>query len=323
MIATLRQTARAGALGLAVVLSSASGLASEPCGITPESARASTEDSRAVTLSVAVTDKGGQSVSGLRKEDFRVSENGVEQAVTSFSTEPGPVSWGIVFDRSSKVRSWMAKDFSDAALHMVAMGTPEDEMFVMAFADDVQTILDFTTDRDALASAVPTAPLGGGAALYDAVAAALDRVKTGKHAKKVLVVVASGEDTASRINFSELASRAEGSGVIIYSAGIFAPLTAKEQVARGGYPEGELKRLADLTGGSAHFPFSMKACAREMHKIGVEVSRLYTLGYTSTNAKADGKWRKVRVAVERVGAPGKYTVRTRTGYHAPSETASR
>jgi len=60
-----------------------------------------------------------------------------------------------------------------------------------------------------------------------------------------------------------------------------------------------------------------------MHKIAVEVSHQYTLTHASTNAAADGKWRKVRVTVERPGAAGKYTVRTRTGYHAPTGLATK
>jgi Ca-activated chloride channel homolog len=323
MNAALRHAARAGALGLAVVLAAPFGVAARPRVGSPESARMYQAGSTPVSLAVAVTDKSGQPVSGLRKEDFRVDENGVAQTVTFFSTEPGPVSWGIVIDRSSKVLNWKGKEFADAAVRMVGSGTRDDEVFVLGFADQVQTLLDFTTDRTALANAIPAAPQGGGAAQYDAIAAGLDRFKSARHAKKVLLVVATGDDTASRINFSELASRVEGSGVIIHSPGIFKRLIGKERISRGGYPDDEIRRLAELTGGTANIHFSMKACVREMAKIGLEVSRLYTLGYTSTNTNAPGKWRKVRVEVERAGALGKYDVRTQSGYHGSSETAAK
>lgn len=300
----------------AAAVSLAAVLAASAVPATPAGPQADVKPNE-VRLDVAVTDKAGRAAKGLTRDSFVVYDNGARQTITSFATEEGPTSWGIVVDRSKYVRAWMTKDVSDASLHMLGMGTPRDEFFVMTFAGEPTLASDFTADRSGLEKAIVGREAGGESAFYDAVSAAIDQARRGAHAKKVLVVVTAGEDTASRISFNELVAKAEGSGVLIYTVGVFENRLPKERVVRGGHVEGELERLAEVTGGSAHWTRDMRECHRKMMQIGAEVSRHYTLVYTPSDAGRDGRWRKVRVEVEGPTAKG-LVVRTRSGYRAGS-----
>jgi VWFA-related protein len=81
---------------------------------------------------------------------------------------------------------------------------------------------------------------------------------------------------------------------------------------------GQLADIAETTGGTAFFPFSVKELDRIYERVLGEVRSQYTIGYISTNEKADGAWRKVKVKITRADAKG-LRVRARKGYYAPSK----
>ena len=95
-----------------------------------------------VSLSVTVTDRKGQAVVGLKREDLKVYKNGVEQPVNFFSTEEMPVCWGIVLDRSA-IMLGMIDDVYRAAVHVVDEGAEEDEAFIVTFNKKVELVTDF------------------------------------------------------------------------------------------------------------------------------------------------------------------------------------
>lgn len=86
----------------------------------------------------------------------------------------------------------------------------------------------------------------------------------------------------------------------------------------GGYRRDELEKLAEVAGGSAHFPTNVEQCRETMREIAREVSQQYSLGYYPNNTARDGKWRKIKVVVTGQGEKdAKYVARTRTGYYPP------
>lgn len=274
-----------------------------------------------VPLKVTVTDRLGKAVTGLRKEDFSIYEDGVKQSIDFFSDEEAPVSWGLVLDRSESM-SGMIRDVYRAALHVIDDGTELDQMFVVAFNEKVETLSDFTSDRHRLENSVLGLRAGGNTAWYDAVDFALDKMRGGKHKKKVLVLVTDGEDNSSRLKFRRLIGRAEEEGVLVYAVGMFDGM-GMWRMKGGGGGRDEIAKLAEVTGAFAHFPSDVEECRDAMQKIASEVSRQYNLGYYPVNQTRDGKWRKIRVvaAPGSVGTAGglktEYVARTRTGYYAP------
>lgn len=267
-------------------------------------------DTDLVLLNAAVTDQKGQAVTGLKKEHFRVLEDGVEQSVSFFGLEKVPVSWALVLDRSGSM-SEMIGNVYRAAVHVVDEGTEDDEAFIVTFSEKSELVSDFVSDRQKLHDSVHGLRAGGGTALWDAVAYALDHLKNGEHQKKVMVIVTDGEDNHSRLNFRDLVRRVEEEDVLIYTVGMFES---------GGrrYARKQLARLAEATGAQAHFPANIEQCEAAMAEIARDVSWQYQLGYYPTNRIRDGKWRKIKVIVLRAEErEARYVARTRTGYYAP------
>jgi len=274
-----------------------------------------------VLLDVSVQDGNGQPVRNLQPKDFRVYEDKVEQSINSFSTEESSVSWGLVLDRSSSMQGMM-KDVHEAAVNVLDQGTRDDEMFIMTFNNKAEIISKFTSDRRQLANSIVGLQAEGSTALYDAVDAARDYIKQGKHRKKVMVVVTDGGDNRSRIRFSHLIDRVKESDVLIYTVGMYGSMTSNPTEVRStSQSRQELQQLAEVTGAYAHFPIDSEKCREVMDKIAREVSEHYTIGYYPANQMRDGRWRKLKVAAA-ANPNAKYIVRARTGYYAPGPAPS-
>ena len=276
-----------------------------------------------VSLNVLVTDQSGRAITGLKQGDFKVYENGTEQAVSFFSAEEAPVSWGLVLDRSGSMMGMM-RDVYRAALHIVDEGTEQDEVLVATFNDRVEMVTGFLSDRHRLENSLLGLRADGTTALWDAVAFGVDRVKRGKHRKKVLVVVTDGQDNASTLKFRELIERVEEDEVLIYPVGMFEAggEVMRDLIKMGleeAYPQLELEKLAEATGTQAHFPNNIEECKRAMKEIAREVSQQYSLGYYPANTARDGKWHKIQVKVSAGDGKIRYVARTRAGYYAPKK----
>ena len=273
-----------------------------------------------VALNVIVNDQMSRAVQGLKKEDFRVYDDGVEQSIAYFGSEDIPVSWGLVLDRSGSMMG-MIRDVYRAAVHVVDEGTARDETFVVTFDTRFQLVCDFVSDRDRLQKCVSGLRAGGRTALWDAIAFGLDHLKQAKHRKKVLVVITDGEDNSSRLTFRDLLQRVKEEDVLIYTVGMFESRRPRGLWGRGADPVQELAELAEATGAQAHFPTDVKQCKQAMKEIAREVSQQYSLGFYPTNRAPAGKWHKVKVQVlsksQKDEDLPKYVARTRTGYYAP------
>lgn len=263
-----------------------------------------------VVLRASVTNRQGNAVTGLKKENFKIFEDGVAQAVEVFSADESPVSWGLVLDRSGSM-SGMIREVYQASLHVIDEGTSKDETFIVTFNEKPELVSPFESDRHRLENSILGLRADGNTALYDAVSFALDEFKKGKFRKKVLIVVTDGEDNESRLSFRKLIERAEEEEVIIYTVGM-----SESDMRFGKNMQGELEKLAEVTGGKAHFPQNTDDCRRVMDEIALEVSRQYSLGYYPVNDIYDGKWRNIRLQVKAEKSPVAFVVRTRSGYYA-------
>jgi Ca-activated chloride channel homolog len=247
--------------------------------------------------------------SGLDKDDFRVYENGVPQEIKYFSHEDVPVTVGLVIDNSGSMGPKRA-DVVTAALKFARSSNPKDQMFVVNFNEKVVFGLPdntpFTDQVPQLEVALSRIAAKGETALYDAIGAALEHLKTGNRDKKVLIVISDGGDNASKHTLTQILAMAEQPGVIIYTIGIFDNRNSDQNPR-------VLKRLAKQTGGEAFLPESLKDIAPICERIARNIRNQYTIAYVPTNRKRDGKYRTIRVK-----ARGSLLVRTRTGYFAPS-----
>jgi Ca-activated chloride channel family protein len=268
-----------------------------------------------VVLPVSVTDSNGAFVSGLRREHFRVYEEGKLQNVTLFADEDAPVTAGILVDHSRSMGSKLS-EVAAAVSAFAHSSNPEDEMFVVDFSDSVSVELlggkAFTSDARILERAVSAGSARGQTALYDAVAEGLNHLDLGKLDKKALVIVSDGGDNASRHKFSDVLTMARQAHAVIYSIGLVG--SSEEENPR------VLERLCKETGGIAFFPQAGQNISEIATAIARDLREQYILGYSPEKRPNGSSFRKIAV---RVDAPdrGRLRVRTRAGYLAPNGNA--
>lgn len=273
-----------------------------------------------VSLYVTVTDERGSALNDLRKENFRVWEDDTEQEIRHFSTDDAPYTIGMILDRSGSMAE-VIDDVFQAALHTLQASKPEDEAFVIVFNDRLELLQDFTLDRKALGRALHKVHAGGQTAIYDAVHTALTHIRKGQYRKKALLVVTDGEDNSSGTTYRELLDFAQENSSIIYVIGFFGDTMRFGSLLADSPSVEKLSRLAQVTGGKAYFPKSMKECKQACLDTASELRQQYSLAYYPINRAKDGTWRKIRVEVAglRAGQAQNLIVRTRAGYYAPSE----
>lgn len=269
-----------------------------------------------VILHATVVDQHQRLVTNLPREAFTVYEDGEPQKVTSFRREDIPVSLGIVIDNSaSMMRSRSA--VNQAAINLVRASNPQDEVFVVNFADEYYLDQDFTNDIAKLKEALERISSRGGTALYDAVIASADHLKkNAKLGKRVLLVVTDGDDNASMFNLEQAVRRVQDNeGPTVYAIGIFESRGGSKKAKRA------LKAIAQQTGGLWFFPDDMEEVDTITRNVAHEIRSQYTIGYKPAHPEREG-YKSVRVTARAQGFK-KLQVRTRSGYYnTPSETGS-
>ena len=154
-------------------------------------------DTTLVTLPVSVTDRNGRYIPNLRKEDFRLWEDGVEQSVAFFNAVDKPFSVVLMIDTSGSTR-FKLEDIQDAAITFVNQLRREDRVMVVSFDNDVEVLTEFTNDRYRLRDAIMRTRTGDSTRLYDAVDLVINQRLNRIEGRKAVVLFTDGVDTTSR-----------------------------------------------------------------------------------------------------------------------------
>jgi Ca-activated chloride channel family protein len=270
------------------------------------------EDVDEVLLDCTVVDEKGRPVLDVNRNDFRVFEDGVPQATTSFSHQDQPVSMGILLDSSGSMldkRSAVAA----AAMKLLEESNPRDAAFVVNFNDRAYLDQGFTVDRVALNRGLSHFDSRGATALYDAVAASADELAHhAKQRKQVLLIVTDGADNASRLGLRDAIRRVQGlAGPVVYTIGLLYDSDPKEyQKAHD-----DLESLSAETGGLAYFPRSLDEVSEIASEVARDVRNQYSVGYRSSKPASFTGYRQIHVEAW-VSNHKHLTVRTRRGYFA-------
>jgi Ca-activated chloride channel homolog len=272
-----------------------------------------------VLVSATVTDSLNRYVSGLEKSHFQIWEDKIEQKVEYFSAEDVPISIGVIFDVSGSMKDKIATA-RQAASTFLKTGNPEDEYFLVEFANRPEVASDFTTDVTKLQTKLIMTPAKGMTAMYDSVYLGLEKLKEGSNPKKALLLITDGEDNRSRYTFQNVKEFVKEQDVQIYGIGIVDDFNSQLGAGRTG--RALIEELSELTGGQAMFPDSVYELEDICTKIAVELKNQYVIGYHSTNGAKDGKWRKLRVKVNPPKGIQRLNVRAKQGYYAPTADAA-
>jgi Ca-activated chloride channel homolog len=273
-----------------------------------------------VLLNVTVIDDKQRLVTSLGKGDFKVYEDGVLQTITAYKHEDQPVSLGILVDDSGSMQPKHAA-VAKAALDLVRLSNPQDETFIVNFADEPYLDQDFTSDLTKLNDGLTHIEARGGTALYDAVSASADHMaKTAKRSRQVLLIITDGEDNDSASTLEETVRRVQDlGGPVVYAIGLLFGDTPKSESRPA---KRALDLLAKETGGVAYFPKSLADIDDMSAQVARDIRNQYVLGYHSTKPPEQGGFRTVRVEVTAKGY-GKLSARTRTGYYPESEASQK
>jgi Ca-activated chloride channel family protein len=272
-------------------------------------------DVNLVLVPVTITDPMNRLVTGLDRENFAVYEGKDQQEIRHFSSEDAPVSLGVIFDMSGSMSSKIERA-REAVVEFFKTANPQDEFFMITFADKPEEIADFTSSiEDIQGKLVYTIPKGR-TALLDAIYLGVSKMRQAKYPKKALLIISDGGDNHSRYTEGEIKSLVKEADVLIYAVGIYDHYFPTEEERLG--PQ-LLSEVTELTGGRAFTIDNPNDLADVATKIGIELRNQYVLGYRPKNPVHDGKWRKIKVKLIPPKGLPPLRVYAKTGYYAPSE----
>ena len=270
-----------------------------------------------VTLNVTVIDSQGFAVTGLEKKHFALTDDKHPQEIMFFSDADLPLSVGIVFDVSGSMKGEKFERAKEALSEFIQTGHPEDEYFLIGFNSQPQLLLDGSRDSDAITRKLSFLEPQSSTALYDAAYLARDRVLSGVHVKRAIVIISDGQDNNSRYSFSQLRRAFKESDVVIYAIGIQGPTPGD---ALDFFGKMLLSKLAGSSGGRALFPADSTALTEALEGIALELRHQYSIGYRPSNFTLDGKWHRIKVKVTTPNKLKRVYVRHREGYYATAPT---
>ena len=268
-----------------------------------------------VLVSVTITDHMDRLVTGLDRDNFNLFEGKDQQEIKTFSSEDAPLSLGVIFDMSGSMSSKIERA-REAVIEFFKTANPQDEFFMITFADRPEVISDFTSSvEDIQEKLVCTIPKGR-TALLDAIYLGISKMRQAKYPKKALLIISDGGDNHSRYTEGEIRSAVKEADVLIYAIGLYDHFFPTEEERLG---PALLSDITELTGGRAFTIDNPNDLADASTKIGVELRNQYVLGYRPKNLARDGRWRKIKVKLIPPKGLPPLRVSAKTGYYAPTE----
>lgn len=268
-----------------------------------------------VNIAASVRDSTGKYLDGLTQENFTVLENGVEQKLSFFNHDTqANLSVGVLVDTSGSMRHKLQQALQTVREVSLAL-SPQDEMFLITFNDEVDIRQKFTRNPAETARALQGVRSGGETSVYDALQVGIQEMRNAKNGKRILLLVSDGFDTRSRITMDQALEQLKRSQLQLYAIGIDDDDNDPLVLRQPRYHI-YLYMLGEFTGASGGQTFRMfTGRSYALDSIAAiileELHQQYTLGYYPSTAK-DGSWRTLQVRVDRPGL----IVRSRSGYYA-------
>ncbi|HET7258358.1 MAG TPA: VWA domain-containing protein [Candidatus Acidoferrum sp.] len=287
-----------------------------------------------VTLDVIATTQHGDILTGLKKENFRVIDDGVTQTITNFGPTEAPITIVMLMEFSSRgLYEWFAyqaKYWADAFLPNLQQ---KDWVALRTFDMQVHDEVDFTQNKDEVRNAIYHLYFPGFSEsnVFDAVLKTIDDMKDVK-GKKSILLLATGVDTFSKHTLDQTMKQLRQSDVTIFCVGLDKPyINFLESHGSLGshmnYLQGEnqMRTIANLTGGYAWFPQFDGELPGIFHDVAAFLRHQYSLSYTPTSGGKDSKFHKVKVELvdanggpleihDQKGKKQKWVVYAREGY---------
>lgn len=250
-----------------------------------------------VELYATVVDRRGRPVEEVGREEFAVFEDRQEQAIVRFErVRDLPIHAGVVLDTSTSMVEELDETVRAALRFFETVLEPKDRAAVFTFADKPQLVVPFTNNPGVLAGGLSNLVADGETALWDSLVFALHYF-SGLRAKRALIVLTDGADSASRYDFPQTLEFARRAGVTLYPIGL--RLSQRDFEART-----RLNQLAEETGGRVFMIQGVGELGRVYDEIEHELRSQFLLAYQSPRTAGDD-YREVEVKVKRPGLEAK------------------
>jgi Ca-activated chloride channel homolog len=278
-------------------------------------------NTRLVNLNVSVIDRSGKKVTRLRREDFLVFEDGVEQEVSYFETVSAPVNLVLLMDLSGSIGNKLDA-VKKAARRFIESLNKGDRVAIATFTSGFDLVSGFTTDKDLLKDRIKRVErTDGDTALYDAAWSVFDLLEGISDERKAVVILTDGVDSSfhpkekgSRRTFDELMMRAVEEDATVYPIYFDTEPESGEHYTAAVFAKArdQLRAMADQTGGTYFSASRIEDLDGVYQRVSAELHSIYSLAYAAKDTRKDGRWRAIKVRVNREGA----AAITRRGYFA-------
>jgi VWFA-related protein len=286
-----------------------------------------------VSLLASVRDKHGALINNLSKDDFTLTEDGQPQTIKYFTKETDlPLTIGLLVDVSASQRNLIEIEREAAYQFFSQVLRKKDLAFLISFGEDAELLQDFTSSPRLLQAGlnglrvnsgvqgihpgpVPTVGQPRGTVLYDAVYLAASDRMTHEVGRKALVLITDGMDEGSRLKIDEAIRAAQKSDCVIYSIYYVDPSAYYGRGYFGGVSDSALRKMSEETGGHVFRVERKHPLPDVLKELQDEMRSQYAIGYTPTNEKRDGSFRRVDLRTN----DHNLKVQARKGYYASAE----
>jgi VWFA-related protein len=289
-----------------------------------------------VNLDALVTDQNGRVLAGLKRENFRVLDNGKAQAITHFEPTSAPITIAMLMEYSGSAYNYFANKAASWGSNFLDHLDPLDWVALVTYDIKPTVKLDFTRNKAEMRQTLSTLsyPQFREANMYDAIMDTLDRLERVK-GKKAILLISTGANTLSASTLDDTVMRIKQSDVTIFSVGL-----AESEYLRAGarirgsqsigylHAKNQLETFAKLSGGTAWFPRFEGEMPDIFKGVAAFLRSQYSIGFSPENLVQDGKYHKLKVEIiQPDGSPlivtnpkgkrQKPIVYAREGYTAP------
>jgi VWFA-related protein len=282
-----------------------------------------------------VTDNNGNYLKDLKKENFRVTEDGTVQTISNFAPSEAPINIVLLLEFSKLGYEFFTYNARNWAAAFLGQLKPNDWVALESFNMRSNVDVDFTHNRDEIMQGLyqMVFPPFSESNLFDSLSDVLDRIKDVK-GKKAVLVLASGIDTFSRITLDQTLKRVRDTDATIFTVGVAEQFFINQAPGAFGQQltyiqaQNQLKTFAAITGGRSWLPRFDGEIPSIMQEVAQSLRNQYSLAYSPTNETLDGKYRKIKVdlvapdggpltVINEKGKKVKFQVYARQGYTAP------
>jgi VWFA-related protein len=296
-----------------------------------------------VTLDVLVTTKDGQTIPGLKQDNFKILEDGQPQKISTFNLTDAPITAVLLVEFASTNYTFMVEALN-ASYAFASTLKKDDWVSVISYDMKPQILADFTQDKREVMAALNQLRMPGFSEtnMFDALFDTLDRIDR-IPGRKYVILVSTGVDTFSKLKLDQILKKVkETKDVTIYPISVGFTVREYCETHRCGYTHGigipvghmdylqadnEMRTFASLTGGKAYFPRFQGELPGIFNEVGADIRNQYSISYRPTNDKLDGTYRKLKVELQapdggplkvrdQKGKDVKYIVYAREGYTA-------